>query len=1218
MKNVYVFQEKRDLLLLKRKLLLVMKLTTIILLAVCMGVSAKGFSQTITYSGKNVPLKKVFSIIEHQTGHVFFYNDAVLSDCSSVSVCLKHAKLSNALAEILRGQDLRYYVKGKTIFLQKTSTSSLPVLPPILRNKPTDIQIHGTVKDSATGEPLIGVTIRIKGSSKGTTTDVNGEFDLEVNPSSTLIVSFVGYITKTVLVNNRNVVNINLSSSAQSLEQLTVVGFGIQKAKDVTGSVSTVSPEELNEAPVATFAEALQGKASGVYVSTSGAPGSGSTIRVRGVGSINGSDPLVVVDGVSNVSIDAVDPNDIESISVLKDASATAIYGAQGANGVIIITTKQGSKDDKIHVSYNAYFGVSKMANNGFDLLNGWEAMEFQAEGLKILRDYRGVTSGLSDLQFGSLDANDQLAMPYSIKPAGLSEQEIIDRFGSVQNWVDSYKPDGANSWSRSAYYQMLEDGYSESEARKGTDWYKLIKQTGFTEKHDLSLRGGSNKASYSMSFNYLNYQGTVKSSYFKRYSLRVNTTFHPFKFLSIGQNSNFSAIQFGGQRGTQGDATIFAKTYTIQPWVPVYNIGGDFAGSQAPNGGRDVSAVELASEQANDWTKGYRGQAALFAEVKPIAGLTIRTQYSVRLFGGYSSSFTPITIPFDKEGSPNNSLSQSAHYNLNWQWTNTATYNKSFGESDFTFLLGTEALREHAGRDLGANRIDYIFENDPNTYTIDNGASHDLGNSGSLNDLSTLFGVFGRIDYSLSDKYLATVTVRRDASSKFSDANRWGTFPSASLGWRISEEPFFASLKNSFINDLKIRLGYGTSGNSHIGAYNYATQYATGDGDDGYLYAITGTDGSVAQGYSISNLGDPNAKWETIRTLNAGIDASLFNYKLSLGLDFYIRKTTDMLVPANWSALAGMSAKPSINIGDMRNEGFDFNLGYKDKIGDFSYNLNLTLSENKNTVLRLGSSDIFHSTRLNDINITTEGKPVGLFYGYKVIGLYKSEDDVLNYKDSKGNTVVPYGVADLASLNPKAFVGRYKLQDVNGDGRITADDRTFIGNPQPDLTGGLHISLGYKDFDLSTFLFTSVGNDIYRHYMYYTFYAALQSAYSKDRRDKSWNPVTNPNGIYPLYATSSGEGNEAANESNSMYVQDGSYLRMQNLILGYTLPGRLTSKIRLDKIRVYFQVSNVFTITNYDGLDPEIRNYNDLERGIDYGSYGIPRRFLFGFNINF
>lgn len=1071
--------------------------------------------------------------------------------------------------------------------------------------------------------PVAGANVMIKGTSTGNISDMEGQAILENVPeNAVLVVSFIGYITQEIPVRNQTLIQVKLVEDSQALDEVVVVGYGTQAKKDITGSVAVVSAEALAETPVSTFAEALQGKAAGVYVSSTGAPGAETTIRIRGVGSVNGSDPLVVVDGVSNVSIDAVNPNDIESLQVLKDASATAIYGAQGANGVIIITTKQGSKEGRVRVSYNGYVGVAKMANSGFDLLDAWEHMEFQATGLVNLRDVRGVTTSLSHTQFGSLDANDQLTMPYAIKPSGLSRDQVISQFGSIAAWEASYAGDGTNSWTRSAYYQMLEDGYSEEEARKGTNWYDLITQKGLVQQHQISVLGGGEKGVYSLSLGYHSREGTIKNSYFERYSLRSNATFNPTKYLTLGQNTNLAVMELGGERGWQTDYSAFAKTYTTQPWVPVYTIGGDYAGSQAAEGGRDMSPVALVDQSKGDWTRNFRGQTALFAEIKPIEGLSVRTQFSARLSGAWSRTMNEITIAGNKEGISQNYLEETADWHFDWQWTNTATYTRKFNEDhSMTVVVGSEAMKFDVGRYMSGLRYDYVFEGTDNTWTLDNGSSSNLSNSGYMYDKTTMFGIFARGDYSYKGKYLATVTVRHDASSRFGSKNRWGTFPSASVGWRISDEFFMEPYRN-WLDDLKIRAGYGTTGNSNIGAYNYAFQYATGAA---YQYGMAGTNSDVSIGYAISNLGDEDAKWETTRMLNVGLDATLISNKLTLGFDYYIKKTSDMLVPANWSALAGNATKPNINIGDIQNKGVDFSIGWRDKVGDFGYNVNANISTYRNKVIRLGSSDIFNNTRLNNVNITTEGLPIGMFYGYKVVGIYQSVEDVLNYKTADGQLILPYGAVDAESMNPADWVGRYKLADVNGDGKIDGEDRTIIGNPHPDFTGGLNIGLTYKDWDFSTYLYFSVGNDLFRHYMYYTHYGALQSNYAKDRRDNSWHPTDNPDGIYPLWATTSNEGSEAANESNSMYVQDGSYLRMQTLTLGYSLPKKIVRKVGLDRVRFYGQISNVFTITGYDGLDPEVRSFNtstyessDLNKGIDYGSYGMPRQFLFGVNVSF
>ena len=529
------------------------------------------------------------------------------------------------------------------------------------------------------GGPIIGANVLVKGTTIGNISDMDGKVILDGVPNNAiLVVSYIGYVTQEIpLKNSQNNIKVKLVEDTQNLDEVVVVGYGTQAKKDITGSVAVVSSDAIHEQPVATFAEALQGKASGVYISNSGGPSGETTIRIRGVGSLNSSDPLIVVDGVSDVDISSVNPNDIESMQVLKDASATAIYGAQGANGVIIITTKQGSRADRVRVSYNGYFGFSKMANKGYDLLNGWEAMEFEQLGQQNLYKYRGQTT--SHPQFGQIteSGGNGISMPYSIKPAGYSQQQIIDMYGSIEAWEKSYVDDGTNSWSRSAYYQMLADGYSEEEARAGTNWYDQIVQNGKIQDHQISLVGGGEKATYSVSLGYANREGTLKNSYFKRYSLRANTTYNPNKYFTMGQNTNVAAMESGGESGRQGDANSFAKTYTMNSWVPVYNVGGDYTGSVAPNAGRDISAAHLVAMAENDWSRMFHGQTAIFAELSNpwVKGLKLRSQFSARLMGMWGLEMTERQNMANKEASNNNTLTETGNWNLSWQWTNTATY---------------------------------------------------------------------------------------------------------------------------------------------------------------------------------------------------------------------------------------------------------------------------------------------------------------------------------------------------------------------------------------------------------------------------------------------------------------------------------------------------------------------------------------------------------------
>ena len=1080
------------------------------------------------------------------------------------------------------------------------------------------VTVSGTVTD-ASNLPIIGASVTIDGTDQGVMTDIDGKYSIDAASTDVLTFSYIGYVSQSVAVGARTTIDVQLAEDTQALDEVVVTGYATQAKKDITGSVAVVSRDAIAEQPVSSFAEALQGRAAGVTITNAGGPAGDSQIRVRGVGSVNGSDPLIIVDGVQGVNISSVNPNDIETMQVLKDAAATAIYGARAANGVIIVTTKQGTKDAKVRVSYNGYISLSTMANDGYNTLGAWDYMLAEQFSQENLVNYRGADiNTVGHDQFGSIKDGD-LTMPYLIFPAGMSKDEAMAKWGSYQGIVDAYKDNGADSYSLSSYYYIKEIlGGTEEEARAGTQWFDMVTQTALTHNHELSIMGGSNAGMYSISFGYLDREGTIKESAFERYSLRANSTFNAGKHVTFGLNMNTSVQMRTGEMGGQGDDSTFGRTYTMNMWVPAYNVGGDKAGSRG-NGGRAQSALASIENARGDWSRNFRMQAAAFMEIKDpwIKGLSLKTQFAASLNGAWSTTFGEKTIAWNKEGTNYTSFSESGSWSFNWQWTNTASYKTTIADNhDLTVMIGTEALKNGIGRNLSAARNNYIFPADPNTWVIDNGDSATQTNSGGQGGINTMFGMFARADYSYKGKYLVTATFRRDASSRFAAKHRWGNFPSVSLGWRMSDESFLASAHDNWLDDLKLRAGYGTTGNSNIGNYNYANQYGNGTQ---FLYNVTGGNSGAAVGFGSTYIGDTEARWETVEMFNVGVDLTAFRNRLSANVDFYVKNTSDMLVPASWTILAGTASKPNVNMGDMKNTGVDFQVSWRDKVGAFSYNISANASWYKNEVVKLGAGDLYTSTRISNMQITTEGQPIGMFYGYTTDGIYTSVDDVINYGK------VPYGVSD--AVNPKTGnliwhedainqVGHFRFKDMNGDGKVNADDRSMIGNPHPDLTGGVNLGFGYKNWDLSTYLYYSIGNDLYAHYELYTNWGQLANVFTYERVERGWHPVNNPNGTLPMFVR--GDTHAETNESHTNYIQDGSYLRMQTLTLGYTLPKKWLNKIKMSRIRFYAQLSNVFTLTGYEGLDPEVYQGSDRSRGIDYGSYGMPRQYLFGVNIEF
>ena len=1073
------------------------------------------------------------------------------------------------------------------------------------------VTVSGTVTD-ASNLPIIGASVTIDGTDQGVMTDIDGKYSIDAASTDVLTFSYIGYVSQSVAVGARTTIDVQLAEDTQALDEVVVTGYATQAKKDITGSVAIVSRDAIAEQPVSSFAEALQGRAAGVTITNGGGPDGGSTIRIRGVGSMNSSDPLIIVDGVQGVNISSVNPNDIESMQVLKDAAATAIYGARAANGVIIVTTKQGNKDAKVKVSYNGYISLSQMANDGYNMLGIGDYMEAVGLSQRNEVELQGKDKATLHAQFGNYyDGGNYI--PYTVVPKGLTYEQAVAKFGEnpLAAMREQYKDNASEAYALSAYYYILENGGTKEEAWAGTDWQDLVTQTGISHNHELSITGGSNAGMYSISFGYLDREGTIKESAFERYSLRANSTFNAGKHVVFGLNMNASIMKRTGEMGGQGDDNTFARTYTMPRWVPAYNVNGDMAGSTT-GGGRSESALTSVVNSMNDWSRDFRLQAAAYIEIKDpgVKGLSLKSQFATNLNGGWSLTMNEKTNHYNTEGRSENYLSESGNWGFGWQWTNTASYKTTIADDhDLTVMIGTEAIKGGIGRNINAYRYGYFYEKDPNTWTISNGGTATHGQSGGMSSLYTMFGLFARADYSYQGKYLVTATFRRDASSRFAAKHRWGNFPSVSLGWRMSDESFLAAAHDNWLDDLKLRAGYGTTGNSEIGAYNYAFQYAN---NTRYFYGISGENSGANTGFGITNLGDQEARWETINMFNAGIDLTAFRNRLSATVDFYIKKTSDMLVSANWTQLAGAGSRPNVNIGDMKNTGVDFQISWRDKVGDFSYNISANASWYKNEVTRLGSSDLFTGTRINDVTKTTVGQPIGMFYGYVTDGIYKSVDEVLNYG------AFPYGVVSQKDLNESAesWVGRFKFKDINGDGKIDADDRDYIGNPHPDVTGGVNIGFGYKNWDLSTYLYYSIGNDLFKHYEYYTLWGNLGKNYSYDRVEKAWHPDSNKNGELPMFSVL--DSSAQATQSHSYYVTDGSYFRMQTLTLGYSLPKKWMKKISMSRIRFYAQMSNVFTITGYEGLDPEVRQGSDRSRGIDYGSYGMPRQYLFGVNIDF
>lgn len=1049
-------------------------------------------------------------------------------------------------------------------------------------------KVTGTVKDIK-GEPLIGVNVVERGTTNGTITDFDGNYSLDVGANAVLVFSYVGYLSQTFPVTG-NVVNVELREDTQSLDEVVVVGYSTQQKKDITGSVAVVDTKELLKTTGVSAAQQLQGKAAGVYIGTSGAPGSQAMVRIRGVSTVNDNGPLYVIDGVStrNQDIASINPNDIESMQVLKDASAAAIYGAQAANGVILITTKRGNKTGQPTLSYDGYVGVQNTTKR-YDVLNSNDRLNLEwnakANNYKIL----GSDELPSHVQFGT---GTSPKIPNYLTLAGAGGRTDIN--------PDDY-----------SYPGNLMVPYSD------TNWWDELDRTGVIQNHQVSLSGGSDKGQYTMSANYFRQDGTQIETYFKRYQIRANTSFNIRPWLRFGENLTFAYMQDLGRNSETGEATGYSWTYRASPWVPVHDIQGNYAGSKIAGTGNWQNIIAIRERDKDNFWHNARVFGNMWGEVDLYKGLMFRSSFGVDYRTNYSYRMSKKNLEFS-ESPGNNNLEETAGLRMRWVFTNTLTYNATFNEvHKINVLLGTEAIKDNLGHEMTGQRFGYLYEDNVNTWTLGMGEYNDQRTNNSYyHGKMTLFGIFGRVDYAFKDKYLLTANIRRDGVSRFSKSNRYGWFPSVSVGWRVSEEGFMDSTRD-WLDDLKLRVGYGQTGNAEVPrSANFANEYTT---EARYTnYDITGTN-STSLGYRLQRYGNEDTKWEATETYNIGLDATILNGKFGIGAEYFIRNTTDMLVEAAYSNLAGEGDPPYVNYGDLQNKGWELSLNYRDSKGDWAWDVGLNLSQYKNKVKKLSDADDFslygYGARFEGTYITktTKGQPMSMFHGYKVDGFYENAQQVLDR--------LPLGTDELTLAEAEAYVGKFRFADMDGNGKLNSDDRTYIGNPHPDLIAGLNLGLSYKNFDLTAFFYSTIGNDIFNNTKYFTDFWLFEGNKSSRMRDKSWEPGKS-GATLPILDY--GDMYSGTNPS-SYYVEDGSFLRLKNLVLGYTVPKQILQKAGIANLRVYVQAENLFTITGYDGLDPETTNAvigdgneSDLRRGIDMGGWPTLRTFALGVNFTF
>ncbi|HEX3010292.1 MAG TPA: SusC/RagA family TonB-linked outer membrane protein, partial [Bacteroidales bacterium] len=922
-----------------------MRLTLILMVVSLMQVYATGYTQSVKISLtlKNVSLKQALKEIEKQSDYTFVYSDSKIDVNKKVDINVKDCALIDVLDQLIANSEIRYtsvdnhiVLTGKKNFVYRLPSITheavlnrevveLEAINPIRNIFIQQVSVTGTVTSAVDGSALPGVNIVVKGTTIGTTSDMTGSFTLNVpDPNATLVFTFIGYQSQEITLAGQKNITVSMTEETQELQEIVVVGYGTQMKKDITGAVSTIKTKELLSSTGSSAAQQLQGKAAGVYVGQSGSPGSPTMVRIRGINTVNENGPLFVIDGVStrNQNLSTLNPNDIESMQILKDASAAAIYGAQAANGVVLITTKRGTKGKPV-ITYDGYYGIQKTTRQ-YDVLNSRDRLDLEWKAKANALSIRGVAGLPSHIQFGT---GATPVIPNYLTWKGAKGAQNIDP--GIYNYADSV---------------ITEFG--------DTDWWDEVDRVAPMQNHQLGLSGGSDKGQYTMSANYFDQQGTIIETYYKRFQVRANSSYDVRPWLRFGENLTYAYTKDNGLNAEATEETIYSWTYRASPFVPVYDIGGHYAGSKIAGTGNWQNPVAVQKRNKDNYWTNSRIFGNLYGEVDLFKKLKYRNSFGIDYTNNYSYRMAKKNLEFSETRGTNN-LEEVSGFNFRWVWTNTLSYNLANDLHSLNLLVGTEAIRDGIGRSMTSRRYGYLFEDDTNTWTLDLGTNdNQRTNSSSYKGEFALFGIFARADYALKNKYLLTAIVRRDGVSRFSENNRYGTFPSVSLGWRISDESFMEGTK-SWLYDMKIRAGYGLTGNSEVPrATNFAYEYTL----DPKLtnYDLGGTNNSSYTGYRLGKYGNEDTKWESTNMTNVGLDMSFLNGKVSASIDGYYKKTSDMLVEASYSGLAGEADKPYINYGDIENKGFDISLNYRDQKGDFSWDINANVSHYKNKILKL------------------------------------------------------------------------------------------------------------------------------------------------------------------------------------------------------------------------------------------------------------------------
>ena len=1024
--------------------------------------------------------------------------------------------------------------------------------------------------------PLPGATVLVKGTNSFATTDFDGNFTIEASQGDVLVVSFVGYTTAEAPVDGDQL-TISLALGNLLEEVIVTTGYGTQSKRDITGAVSTVEADDLLSVPATTFSQQLQGRAAGLTIINDATPGGEANVRIRGFSTTGNNNPLYIIDGVPTQQQGNLNPNDIESIQILKDASASSIYGARAANGVIIITTKRG-KVGQTQISYNSYYGWQNAAEDV-------EALDAQGLGeyLYLADYYAGKTPSHGQYGFSGTPENPQISIP---------------------NYVF---PSGAATANESLYSLTEENIYAITRSADTNWWEEVTRSNAPITSHQITASGATEKSQYAFTTSYFSQDSPVRFQGYERVTIRANSSTKVLNDrLTIGENFTLSMDNRKGQFDQNSEQNAVSASYKHHPLLPVYDIAGNFAGSRGLNLGNNNAPFARISRNQDDRSKRIRAFGSVYAEVKIADKVSAKSTFGFDVVG---RRFLDISRPQPEyvEGNFINGQTTGFQDQYQWNFTNQISYKETFNDvHKVEALIGVEAL-EAFGQTFAAGRQRFPFESTPIISFLNAGNQGTSSNNGGAYLDFALWSQFTKLNYGYGDKYLAQIVVRNDASSRFRAATNSGVFPAASVGWRVSEENFMSGL--TFIDDLKLRYGWGQTGNQEIGDYNSYTSYQATSFNSSY--PIDGNATAATVGYNAAQYGNPGAQWESTTSSNLGLDATLFDRKMTLEFDLWSRTTDDLLLNIAIPYGAGDGGAPAVNIGEMLNKGFDLAIGYSDTKGDFGYGINANISQYRNEVIRLDefNTPIFGAgRRVPSMTRTISGSPLSMFFGLRTDGIFQTQAE-----------------ADAApSFGAYNAPGKFRFVDIDGDGEINDDDRTEIGSPHPDFTYGINLNLSYKNLSLNVFGNGSSGNDIFNYVRYFADFNSFQGNRSVRALRDAWQPsnpsaprsqwiAANPNATSPIMDAN----DQTSSRVTSYLIEDGSYFRIRNIQLTYQFGDVINDALGIGGGQIYLQGQNLFTFTNYSGLNPEVNEGSDLTLGYDGGYMPVSKTILVGLNLN-